>query len=119
MSTLACYDCDLPYGGPHWVEAVVANHIWNKHLSPTRNEGGILCINCMAKRASRAGLSNVRVRLTAGPFVTGGATAAILDSGPSHLARIEAFGHDPAEGRDREATKAGIAPKSVERGERK
>lgn len=68
-AVLACYDCGLPYGGPHWVEAVVPHDIWNNHLSPTGNEGGILCINCMAARASAKGLSNVPVLLTAGPFV--------------------------------------------------
>jgi hypothetical protein len=64
---LACYDCGLPYAGDHWVEAVVPHHIWNNHLSPSQS-GGILCINCMAKRASERGLKDVPIKLTAGPF---------------------------------------------------
>lgn len=67
---VVCFDCGAEYGNPAWVEAVVADHIWNKYLSPTGDEGGILCIGCMAGRAARAGLSDVRVRLTAGPFTT-------------------------------------------------
>lgn len=66
---LACYDCGLPYAGKHWVEAVVPHDIWNNHLSPTGNEAGILCINCMAKRAVEAGLKDIPVRIAAGPFV--------------------------------------------------
>lgn len=69
MTQLSCYDCGLPYAGEHWVEAVVPDDIWNNHLSPNRNEGGILCINCMAARAVAEGLSGIPVKLTAGPFV--------------------------------------------------
>jgi hypothetical protein len=68
-AALACYDCGLPYASAHWIEAVVPHDIWNKYLSPTGGDGGILCINCMAKRAVDAGLSDVPVKLAAGPFV--------------------------------------------------
>jgi hypothetical protein len=66
---LSCFDCGAAYGDPSWIEAVVPHRIWNDHLSPTGNEGGILCIVCMARRAGRAGLSGVPVTLTAGPFI--------------------------------------------------
>ena len=85
--TAKCFDCGLPYDDPSWVEAVVYDHIWNKYLSPTENEGGILCVNCMAKRAVRAGLSNVYVRLTAGPFVTGKTVVTRTEPGPATYAR--------------------------------
>ena len=68
VTALSCSDCGLPYGDPAWVEAIVPHDIWNEHLSPAGNEGGILCINCMAKRAIAAGLSSVPVVLAAGPF---------------------------------------------------
>lgn len=64
-----CFDCGLPYGSPGWVEAVVPHDIWNEHLSPGGNEGGLLCINCMAARASKAGLVDVPLKITAGPFI--------------------------------------------------
>jgi hypothetical protein len=66
---LSCYQCRLPYGGDHWVEAVVEHDVWAK-ISPTGNEGGILCINCMANRLHRLGIYDVPVKLTAGPFTT-------------------------------------------------
>lgn len=67
---LACYDCGALYGDPAWIEAVVPHDVWNAHISPTGDDGGILCIACMARRAVAAGLESVPVRLTAGPFVT-------------------------------------------------
>lgn len=66
---LGCYDCGLPYEGGHWVESVVPNDVW-REISPTGNEGGILCINCIASRLYEIGLSDVPVKLTAGPLVT-------------------------------------------------
>jgi hypothetical protein len=66
---LRCFDCGAQYDDPAWIEAVVPHDIWNQHLSPTGGEGGILCIVCMGRRATAAGLSDVPVRLTAGPFL--------------------------------------------------
>lgn len=66
-SPLSCYQCRLPYSGEHWVEAVVEDGVWAK-ISPTGNEGGILCINCMAERLNRLGLRDVPVKITAGPM---------------------------------------------------
>jgi hypothetical protein len=65
---LGCNDCGAPYDDPAWIEAVVPHDIWNNHLSPSGGEGGILCIRCMANRAVAAGLKDVEVKLTAGPF---------------------------------------------------
>lgn len=66
-SPLACYQCELPYSGEHWVEAVVADDVWQR-ISPSGNSGGILCVNCMAGRLHHLGLAEVEVKLTAGPF---------------------------------------------------
>lgn len=65
---LACHDCGAPYDDPAWVEAVAPHDVWNQHLSPTGDEGGILCIGCMARRAVVAGLSEVPIKITAGPL---------------------------------------------------
>lgn len=67
MNTVTCHDCHLPYGGPAWIEAVVPNEIWSR-ISPTHDDGGILCINCMARRCADMGLEDVPVMLAAGPF---------------------------------------------------
>lgn len=66
---LGCYDCGEPYGSEAWIEAVVPHKVWKKHISPNGNSAGILCIKCMAKRAVSAGLADVPVALTCGPFV--------------------------------------------------
>lgn len=66
---VGCYDCGLSYGGGHWVEAVVPHEIW-RNISPTGDEGGILCINCIALRLAKRGGPPVPVKLTSGPFVT-------------------------------------------------
>jgi hypothetical protein len=89
LISLACNDCGLPYDDPAWIEAVVANHIWNEHLSPRGNESGILCVTCMARRAVKAGLYNVRVRLTAGPFVTSGGHSGEVQAGRSSDRRTQ------------------------------
>ncbi len=69
MSSISCYDCHLPYEDPCWIEAVVSNDVWAL-ISPTGDEGGILCIGCMAKRLVKIGLADVPVILTAGPLTT-------------------------------------------------
>lgn len=62
-----CYDCGLTYGGAGWIEAVVPNDIWAR-ISPTGDEGGLLCINCIASRCASLGLEGVPVMLAAGPL---------------------------------------------------
>jgi hypothetical protein len=64
---VCCADCELPYGGPGWIDAVVPNDVW-RQISPTHDEGGILCITCMARRCEALGLEDVPVMLASGPF---------------------------------------------------
>jgi len=59
---MPCYDCGRPYGEDDWIEAIIPDEIWNA-ISPTGNQGGILCIGCMAKRLKQAGFYNVPVWL--------------------------------------------------------
>lgn len=65
---LSCDDCHLPYGDPGWCDAVLADDVWAM-IAPRGNGGGVLCINCMARRISGAGLKDVPLLLTSGPFV--------------------------------------------------
>lgn len=62
-----CYDCGLPYSSPAWIEIVVPDEVW-KFVSPTGDEGGLLCANCLAQRCVNAGLDNVPAAITAGPL---------------------------------------------------
>ena len=59
---MPCYDCGKEYGGDDWIEAIIPDLIWN-NISPTKNQSGILCISCMARRLSEAGYKKVPVWL--------------------------------------------------------
>lgn len=61
-TNVGCYDCGLQYGGPGWIEAIIPDKIWNK-ISPTNNQGGILCITCISKRLQKYELKDVPVWL--------------------------------------------------------
>lgn len=65
-----CYDCGRPYGPENgFPDLVVLPHsVWNDILSPTGDEGGLLCPSCMCLRAHMAGLTGVHARFTSGPF---------------------------------------------------
>lgn len=64
---LACYECLLRYGGQGWCDVVVPDDVW-RQISPTGDEGGILCFNCIARRLEEFDLRNVPVMITSGPF---------------------------------------------------
>lgn len=64
---ISCHDCGKAYGIKSWIEAIVPNDVWAK-ISPSHDEGGILCIGCMAIRCARLGLEAVPVALGAGPL---------------------------------------------------
>lgn len=60
---IGCYDCGLAYGSEGWIEAIIPNEVW-RAISPTGDEGGILCITCIARRLRRRGYDHkVRVNL--------------------------------------------------------
>lgn len=64
----ACYDCGRRYGGEFgFPDLVVPHDIWAK-ISPTGDEGGLLCPSCMCRRAIDAGLERVPAIFRSGPF---------------------------------------------------
>lgn len=68
-SVVACYDCGRPYGDEYgFPDLVVPHEVWNNDISPTGDEGGLLCPSCMCKRAYDAGVQCVAV-FRSGPFV--------------------------------------------------
>lgn len=73
QTTLTCHDCGLAYGGVGWIDALVSDDIWLQ-ISPSHDEGGILCINCISKRCEQLGLDNVPVALQSGVLVNGTVT---------------------------------------------
>lgn len=46
---VTCRDCGMLYGGEDWLDTVLPDTQWHA-LAP---EGGVLCANCIVKRASR------------------------------------------------------------------
>ena len=45
-----CFDCARPYGDEHgFPDLVVSFHVWRR-ISPTGDEGGLLCPSCICKR---------------------------------------------------------------------
>ncbi len=56
----ACHDCGKPY--QECGDVVMDNETWRK-ISPTGNEGGLLCANHTMARLGKAGLSRIVVTL--------------------------------------------------------
>lgn len=67
LDPLACPDCGLHYGGIGWCDAHVPTDVWIQ-ISPSGNEGGVLCITCMARRIELLGLDNVPLLIGSGPW---------------------------------------------------
>ena len=57
-----CYDCGLSYQDPGWIEAIIPDNVWD-FISPTKNQGGLLCITCISRRLSRLGIGRIPVWL--------------------------------------------------------
>ena len=62
----ACADCGLHCDDPGYADFVAADDVW-KSVSPTGDEGGILCANCMVYRAAARSIK-AGGRFTSGPF---------------------------------------------------
>lgn len=44
-----CADCNEPYGSPRFPDLIIEDWAW-KRISPTGDEGGLLCPNCICAR---------------------------------------------------------------------
>lgn len=62
-----CYDCGLPYSDDGFVDVVIENDKW-REISPDGNGNGLLCFNCMCRRASAVNIACI-ARIASGPFV--------------------------------------------------
>lgn len=66
----ACHECNRPYGDEYgFPDLVVQNDVWAK-ISPTGDEGGLLCPSCMCRRAADIGLERITAVFRSGPFCT-------------------------------------------------
>ncbi len=50
-----CHDCTRPYGDPGFPDLIIPNEAWRR-ISPTGDEGGLLCPSCICARLERAGI---------------------------------------------------------------
>jgi hypothetical protein len=51
-----CFDCKRPYGDEHgFPDLVIPFWAW-KRITPTRDDGGLLCPSCICKRLHDAGI---------------------------------------------------------------
>ena len=68
MSESSCYDCGRPYGNEHgFPDLIVSNDVW-RQISPTKDNGGLLCPSCIVKRVAALGMSNVPAAFMSGPL---------------------------------------------------
>lgn len=56
MSTAVCADCARPYGDEHgFPDLIIPFWAWEK-ISPTGDDGGLLCPGCICKRLHEHGI---------------------------------------------------------------
>ena len=62
-----CIDCGRKYGDEHgFPDLVIPNDAW-KAISPTGDDGGLLCPSCICRRLHDAGITTTG-RFTSGPL---------------------------------------------------
>ena len=66
--TAKCFDCERPYGDQFgFPDLIISLHIWRR-ISPSGDEGGLLCPSCICKRLHHAGISRVEGAFMSGPI---------------------------------------------------
>lgn len=66
--TVGCDDCGRQYGDEHgFPDLIIPNDVWRR-ISPTGNDGGLLCPSCICARLSKAGIRNVYGAFMSGPI---------------------------------------------------
>ncbi len=63
-----CYDCGRPYGDKHgFPDLIIPNYIWRR-ISPTGDDGGLLCPSCICARLYKAEIKRVEAAFMSGPI---------------------------------------------------
>ena len=65
----SCHRCGLEYNSDWWIEVIIPDLVW-REISPTGDEGGLLCISCISKELIDHGFERVPIWLcdTSGPM---------------------------------------------------
>ena len=67
MNNEHCADCGRPYGDEYgFPDLVIPPDIWAE-ISPTKNEGGLLCPSCICLALHNAGIKTTG-KFTSGPL---------------------------------------------------
>lgn len=51
-----CHDCGRPYGSAGFPDLVIPNSAW-RQISPTGDDGGLLCPSCICARLEISGIT--------------------------------------------------------------
>lgn len=78
MKHVGCYDCGVSYGGPRFPDLLIPRDVWLK-ISPTGDEGGLLCPACINDRLTRIGERHVFGRFVSGPMANRPDPSAAID----------------------------------------
>ena len=87
-----CADCGLSYTDSGWVDCVISRENWAA-ISPTGDEGGLLCLTCVTRRIVASGLDDVPLLVTSGPYVYGPNTSPQGEKGKEY-AMLERQGEE-------------------------
>ena len=66
MKKASCYDCGREYGSAGFPDLIIPHDDWAA-ISPTGDEGGLLCPSCICARLEIAGIKTVG-GFTSGPL---------------------------------------------------
>lgn len=67
LNEARCYDCGRPYGDEHGFPDLVIPHEAWKQISPSGDEGGLLCPSCLCHRLAISGI-RCEGAFTSGPI---------------------------------------------------
>ena len=64
----SCYDCGLEYSSDAWADIHLPDDTWEL-INPSVNKGGgLLCFNCITRRLTFLGLTNVKIEIYGSPY---------------------------------------------------
>jgi hypothetical protein len=80
---MGCHDCNRPYGNEHgFPDLIIPYEIW-KQITPTSDDGGLLCPSCICKRLHDGGFSRIPAAFMSGPILS------VTEATMNALRRIE------------------------------
>ena len=76
-----CFDCKRSYTDPGFPDLVIPYWAW-KQISPTNDDGGLLCPSCICARLEKAGIK-CEGAFASGPIIS------VSDTTMNNLRRVE------------------------------